>query len=724
MKRKVLLLGCLVSTLTLAAQEKNKRKLDQNFEKQKIENDLQFEKYWNNLDNLHTTHKNKSEKEQLKNSVAFFFEGKPYYLSTDDTHQNISANIDFLHDGTISGLTGAFTGNGLQLHQFDGGRIYNYHPDLGGTAPATTPTATPGVESTRITNGESNSVGYSDHATNVASMMASAGRSLSYTNGTPAGNTKGVAPHAQVVGYSFRASILPGVSTSPLSVFQKILEIEPHISNHSYGVNSGWRYASASSNNLGAGWYWGGGYDTDTNTSYDLMGTYFNNDFNYDLLVSYIPSMIIVKSAGNYFGDGPTGSQVTNAYFGSGTSTDPYQAFDSSHTLPLNNCSNGYDCIGPGSLAKNIIVVGSTMKITANNGRYTDASDVVRSGFSSAGPRDDGGIKPDIAGVGSDILSATYNPQTNGPAYTQGSGTSYSAPNVTAIIGLWNTIYSSLFSNQNLNAAKAKTLLLHSAQEAGNHPGPDAWFGWGFADAKKGAELLVGKSNGNVIFEEQALNNDGTYTLNITPTSNGPLKVTISWVDPEFQLPPSSSLTIADVYNNRASRLVNDLDLRVIHTATNEASLPWRLNINNLDAGAERGDNTVDNVEQVVIDNAIAGATYKILVTHKGTLKNNEAQNFAIIAEGTNGITQLSTDELVKKKDALIYPTIVKDVLNIQLPSTAPAKVSIYDTSGKLIKRQDVKGNTSIQVNELKQGVYLISIDSNDIKTSKKFIKE
>lgn len=709
MNKKLILLGSLVSALTLSAQEGINRKLYEKFEKERIENNIQFEKYWSSLN---PTLKNESEKEQLKNSVAFFLEGKPYYLSTDDTHQNTNANIDFLHDGTISGLTGTFTGNGLQLHQFDGGRIYNYHPDLGGTAPTTTPTVTPGVESTRITNDEGSAVPYNFHATNVASMMASVGADLTYNNGTPAGNTKGVAPNAQVVGYSFQNSTLPG-GTSEVNVFQKILQVQPHISNHSYGVNPGWnvRFQNGALN-----YYWHGQFNPTDNSSHDLQGSYLHSDRNYDILVRHYPSLIIVKSAGNSFGDGPSGA-TANAFYRSGNSYEPFTA---TMVPPPNNCNTNYDCIGAGSLAKNIIVVGSTMKITANNGRYTNASDVVKSGFSNAGPRDDGGIKPDIAGVGSDVLSATYNAQTNGPSYTQGSGTSYSAPNVTGIIGLWNTIYSSLFNGQNLNAAKAKTLLLHSAQEAGNHPGPDAWFGWGFADAKRGAELLVGKSNGNVIFEEPALNNNGTYTLNITPTSNGPLKVTISWVDPEFEIP--SGLTIANAHNDRSSKLINDLDLRIIDTTTNTPVLPWRLNINNLDAGAERGDNTVDNVEQVLIENAIGGRTYRIEVAHKGTLQNNEAQNFAIIAEGTNGI--LSTDEQAKKKDALIYPTIAKETVNIQLPSSSSAKVSIFDTSGKLVKQQDIKQEGTIHVNDLKQGVYIISIESKDLKTSKKFIKE
>lgn len=44
------------------------------------------------------------------------------------------------------------------------------------------------------------------------------------------------------------------------------------------------------------------------------------------------------------------------------------------------------------------------------------------------------------------------------------------------------------------------TLLIHSAQEAGNI-GPDVLYGWGLVDAKKRAELLVQKSNGVIVLK-------------------------------------------------------------------------------------------------------------------------------------------------------------------------------------------------------------------------------
>ncbi|WP_435523755.1 S8 family serine peptidase [Chryseobacterium indoltheticum] len=69
-------------------------------------------------------------------------------------------------------------------------------------------------------------------------------------------------------------------------------------------------------------------------------------------------------------------------------------------------------------------------------------------------------------------------------SYDYGSGTSCSAPVVTGVIGLWMQIYKDLFLNQNLNAASAKTLMVHSASEAGN-VGPDPWFGWGYINAQK-----------------------------------------------------------------------------------------------------------------------------------------------------------------------------------------------------------------------------------------------
>ena len=96
--------------------------------------------------------------------------------------------------------------------------------------------------------------------------------------------------------------------------------------------------------------------------------------------------------------------------------------------------------------------------------------------------------------------------------YGIANGTSYSAPQVTGIIGLWSQIYQSLFVGKNLNAASAKNLLIHTAQEAGN-VGPDVWYGWGFVDAKKGAEAAQEESK-----RVNALSNSTFFIFNNSET--------------------------------------------------------------------------------------------------------------------------------------------------------------------------------------------------------------
>lgn len=113
------------------------------------------------------------------------------------------------------------------------------------------------------------------------------------------------------------------------------------------------------------------------------------------------------------------------------------------------------------------------------------------------------------------------------------------------------------------------------------------------------------------------------------------LKVTRCWTDPAGgaqteQLDPT------------VPRLVNDLDLRVI-ASNGTTHFPWVLNPDlvgknptNRAAAAARGDNARDNVEQVVITNAVAG-TYRVQVTHKGTLQNEEPQWVSMALSGITG---------------------------------------------------------------------------------------
>lgn len=704
MKKHLLLIGTLAIGF-LNAQSNDV--LNKEFAKQNKENTAKFDAYIAKRFGADKSAETlKIIEEERKNLAGFVFD-LPYFFQENDLRQVSNSNADNLNTaGGVNGLTGAFNGEGIKYTVFDGGRIFEAHNAFNNLP-------------NRITNLEDAIQSYSDHATGVGGFIGS--KSVSLSSGTPpipVGNIKGVAMNSTMDSYMFATTTLPG-ATSPSTVFQKILTAAPKISNHSYGVNSGWTetYSSTAPYPLTA-YNWNGGYQN--GIIYDYNGTYSTNDYNYDLIVSNNPSYIIVKSSGNYFGMGPNATSGTAPKYYR-NANGAWVPFPATATLPSDNCSQGYDCIGPGSLAKNIIVVGATDIITTNNFKYTTSSDVVRSSYSSAGPRDDGGIKPDISTVGTNVYYPSTN-ATGSSSYAVGSGTSFAAPVVTGIIGLWTQINKQLFNNAELNAASAKTLMIHSASEAGNI-GPDPHFGWGFINAKKGAELLVAKSNNSIVFNDETLISGTTNTKTVIASGSEPLKVTISWLDPQFNFPDQY---ISDVYNNRISRLVNDLDVRIIDTVTNTVYQPWKLDADSPMTPATKGDNTVDNVEQVVIDAPVSGRTYRIEITNKGTLKNSEGlnapQNYSIITTGYTSL--LALGETSKSNEIIIAPTITKNYVKI-LKAPAKSKYTILDLTGKLIQTGTINSEeNSLDFSLFSNGIYIIELKTDAETITKKIIKE
>ncbi|PWN69100.1 secretion protein Por [Chryseobacterium phosphatilyticum] len=708
-----------ISTLiiSLTSAQNNNETLKREFEKQRLEDIQKFEAYVTKNYGSNRNQEALKEIEEQRAGLAGFTDGnKPYFYKVHDLDQIKNSNSDYLQGGSITGLTGSFNGENIKFTIFDGSttsstaRVYAGHV-LFNNAPG------------RITNKENSTFNYGDHATAVASFIGARDFPYTFASSGRQVNFRGIAPNCTIDAYAFGSSILPGETTSS-NVFQKILKAAPNISNHSYGINAGWDVQQINNANS---WTWMGSF-TPSATSYDMQGSYIINDRFYDLLVYNDPSYIIVKSAGNSFGMGNNAYSASTVNFkkyyknSSGTWTE----FATTDTLPAFNCSQGYDCISPGSVAKNIISVAASDRITTNNGRYTTSSDVVHSSYSSAGPRDDGGIKPDITAVGTDVASATtQNNSTGNSGVDIGSGTSYSAPIVTGIIGLWTQINKQLFSGSLLNAASAKTLMIHSASEAGNI-GPDPQFGWGFINAKKGAELLVGKSNNTVIFNDETLTSGTPNSKTVTASGSEPLKVTISWVDPEYSNVDNST-PLATLHNNRTSKLINDLDLRITDTTTNTIYLPWKLDPSN-PMIATKGDNIVDNVEQVVIDAPVAGRTYKIEITNKGTLKDNNAanapQNYSILVSGYNSI--LGTGEVKKGElsNLTIAPSITKDVTNI-LKAPKKSTFSVYDLSGKKLQSGVINNDKEpLDLSTHIKGVYIIEIKTEKESISKKVIKE
>ena len=141
---------------------------------------------------------------------------------------------------------------------------------------------------------------------------------------------------------------------------------------------------------------------------------------------------------------------------------------------------------------------------------------------------------------------------------------------------------------------------------------------------------------------------------------------------------------------------------------------------------ATKGDNTVDNVEQVVIDTPTPGAVYRIEISHKGTLKNNASpsvtspQNYSVIVTGFTEV--LGTKETGFAMDAVtVAPTVVKDFTNI-LKAPKKATFNVYDLSGKKLQTGIINNDKeAVDLSAYtKKGIYIIEIKQTKMLFLKK----
>ena len=367
------------------------------------------------------------------------------------------------------------------------------------------------------------------------------------------------------------------------------------LSNHSYGFACGW---------TGGGW---AGDPTISMIEDYKFGFYLTYSRAFDQVLYAAPDYLSLWSAGNDRGDA-----------GFGLPGEP----------PPDGGTTGFDTIhGGAATAKNTLTVGAVNPIP---GGYTTASSVVMSAFSGWGPCDDGRIKPDLVADGVGLYSCSANGDSE---YTVMSGTSMATPNTTGALGLLLQHYMAK-RMATPRASMMKALAIHTAREAGSAPGPDYSFGWGLLDVAGAADTVTKAGNGLAVVRTQSIGSGGSYSLDVIALGGAPLKATIVWTDPAGT-PPVASLDPV------ARMLVNDLDLRIAQGAAT-VGLPWRLDGLNPANPATKGDNIVDNVEQVVIDAPVAGATYRINVTHKGVLTNG-SQEFSLVVTGTSPVMRTLT---------------------------------------------------------------------------------
>jgi hypothetical protein len=242
------------------------------------------------------------------------------------------------------------------------------------------------------------------------------------------------------------------------------------------------------------------------------------------------------------------------------------------------NCNNGFP-IGYATLAdgyagaKNAISVGGIRK------------DYSLSPFSSRGPAGAGRIKPELMAVASSVVS-TF-PNNN---YGQNFGTSMAAPAVAGGAALLYERYKQLNNNHNPQAGLIKAILCNTATDIGNK-GPDFTYGFGAINLLRAVRSIDAKT-----YFHDSLSHTGKKSYSITVTEKvAKLKIMLYWNDR-----PNSP------YSGRT--LVNDFDINVSAPSGN-TYLPLvldtsRLNVANL---AVIGEDHINNIEQVVIENPVAG---------------------------------------------------------------------------------------------------------------------
>ncbi|MFL5739199.1 MAG: S8 family peptidase [Flavisolibacter sp.] len=229
--------------------------------------------------------------------------------------------------------------------------------------------------------------------------------------------------------------------------------------------------------------------------------------------------------------------------------------------------------------AKNIITVGSV-----------DSSAQVMP-LSSKGPAYDGRIKPELVAYGED-------------------GSSGASALVSGAALLVQDAYKRIHANLP-SSSLVKSVLLNSAEDLGTK-GPDYSTGFGNLNAYRALSAI----EENRFIENTVLPGDiNTLTLAV-PDHVSKLKVTIAWNDPA-------------AVPNSTKALVNDLDMQVQLNSTTSWN-PWVLdpskNSVSLQLPAQRGMDTLNNVEQITVDNPVA-AVYTISINGS---KLKSAQSFSL----------------------------------------------------------------------------------------------
>lgn len=428
----------------------------------------------------------------------------------------------------------------------------------------------------------------SSHATHVAGLMI---------GDSPRDDVSGMAPSATIDFRDWESDNQEMLNAAHGGML---------VSNQSYGSALGWTRE-------GVQWFWHGNLALST-TEDARFGYYDQTSQFVDEICWFKPWFLPVQSAGNHRLDGGPGPGVEYWVFQDGVWTSSLEPRDRDGGV------EGFDTLGPRAVTKNGLVVGSCLSLSSP---YQQPSDVQMTEFSSFGPTDDGRIKPDLVAPGSSNLSSWTG---GNDVYQLAGGTSTSAPIVAACALLLQQLRGQGQGDPEagparLSSAALKALLIHSAREAGDAPGPDYRFGWGLLNVSGAAALLNQSNQTGLGLLEHGLDPGETIILPMrTVSPRG--KATLCWTDPPIVSAPLS-------LDDPTPRMVNDLDLVLL--SSGGAHLAWSLDPANPGAPAQAVGNHLDNVEVVELSGGIDDRLH-LLIQSSELL--DDRQDFALAWEG------------------------------------------------------------------------------------------
>lgn len=506
--------------------------------------------------------------------------GRVYLCQTANSDAGITAAADLVRNSFPYYLNGL----GVVVGVWDGGAVRSTHQELTGRV--------------SIRDGSSPF----DHATHVAGTIGATGVNP---------GAIGMAPSAGIDSYDWtsdlgemtaRAMALPGQSEAI------------QISNHSYVYAAGWDSSSD-----GFRWYgtWG-----ERESSY--FGQYDELAQQWDELCYEAPYYLPVKAAGNERDDPVPAAGGTFKYQlddqwrtkSYDPETDPFpDAWD----------AGGYDTLGSPSTAKNVMVVGGVSDAVYGGQRQLSLATMTL--FTSWGPTDDGRIKPDLVASGMTLNSCTA---AGDASYASYSGTSMATAVVCGSAALLVEYYARLFPGQYMRSDMLRGLMIHTADDL-QTAGPDYQTGWGLVNVEAAAEqLLLHQRAPATQRMVSGLLNPAEPSASYAGVCDGTrtLRVTLCWTDP-----PGTPRTGLD---DTSPCLVNDLDLRVVAPDGVTVHMPYVLDPASPASPAATGDNTRDNVEQILVSSPVAGS-YTIQVSHKGSLASG-LQHYALLVTGISAV--------------------------------------------------------------------------------------